>query len=446
VLGAFSRGWVDAEVEFKAKRWLRGGDYHGRAAVVNVCDHVLVAVFTLGGETYAVPLVEDPLCPEGKGAHAGCKQVCEAEFSGLFIEELLSGRCPGLSLDTLSELRGPAEFLKVLGEGATNPHALFRLSGDKVVIKGYRLLRGWNPEPSFLRYLSGKGVSPRLYAVYHLGDRPLGVLMEFVEGVDPGSIVYSDALSYIRGEGAGDSREVLDLTSRTLVEFHKLMMDCRESWCAPGTVTVGDVEKWVGRMRFYLSNLPLEPGVAERLGKMVEHSREKLEAFVGYFKLRTHQDFHFSQTLLSKNGGLVIVDFEGEPARPSWCASELEPGLRDLATLLRAVSYISFFALREATGWSLEEAAAALPRREKPVQRAAEWGLEAAEALAKSYLRSAPRSVCPSTSADDVLELLAPWFLERALYEAYYEREYRPQLMQVALTTLLEGLPPLSCQ
>jgi hypothetical protein len=431
------------KVEFRAKRWLRGGEYRGHATVDKVCEHVLVTTFTVGGERYAVPLVEDLSCPEGRGARVDCWRMCEAEFSRLFVEELVSGKCPGLSLDIVGELGGPAEFLRVLGEDATNPHALFRLGGSRVVVKGYRLLREWNPEPSFLKYLSGRGVSPKLHAVYRLGDHPLGVIVEFVEGVDPGSIVYSDALSHIKGEGAGSARGVLDLTSKTLADFHRLMMGCRESWCAPSVVAEADVERWVDRMRFYLGNLPLAPKVAEHLGGLVKRSRERLEAYVGHSKLRTHQDFHFSQTLLSRNNSLVIVDFEGEPARPSWCASELEPGLRDLATLLRAVSYISFFALREATGWSPEETVAALPRKEKPVQAAAEWGLEAAEALVESYLRSVPRNVCPLTSIDDALELLAPWFLERALYEAYYEREYRPQLMQVALATLLAGLPPL---
>lgn len=195
-------------------------------------------------------------------------------------------------------------------------------------------------------------------------------------------------------------------------------------------------------MRFYLSNLRLEPGVSAHLRELVERSREKLESYVGSLKLRIHQDFHFSQTLLSRSGDLVIVDFEGEPARPSWCASELEPGLRDLATLLRAISYISFFALREATGWRLEEAKAALLRGEGPVQRIVEWGWEAVEIIAESYLRSTPKSVCPLVSLDDALELLFPWFLERALYEAYYEGGYRPHLVQVAVSTLLAGIPP----
>ena len=431
-----------AEVELKAKRWLRGGDYRGPAVVTSTCEHTFVAVFTLGEEKFAVPLAEDPACPQGREACVDRRNLCEAEFSEIFVEELLSGRCPGLELEVFSELQGSAEFLQVLGEEATNPHALFKLGNDRVVVKGYRLLRDWNPEPSFLKYLSGKGVSPRLHTVYRLGDRPLGVIVEFVEGVDPGSIVYSDALAYMRGEESGSAREVLSLTSRKLAEFHRLMLDCRESWCSPSTVAETDVERWLDRMRFYLGNLRLEPRISARLRELVERSREKLESYVGSLKLRIHQDFHFSQTLLSRSGDLVIVDFEGEPARPSWCASELEPGLRDLATLLRAISYISFFALREATGWRLEEAKAALLRGEGPVQRIVEWGWEAVEIIAESYLRSTPKSVCPLVSLDDALELLFPWFLERALYEAYYEGGYRPHLVQVAVSTLLAGIPP----
>uniref|UniRef100_A0A7C3SPB5 Aminoglycoside phosphotransferase domain-containing protein n=1 Tax=Thermofilum pendens TaxID=2269 RepID=A0A7C3SPB5_THEPE len=438
-----SRGKEHVVVCFEAKRWLRGGDYCGHAATIKVCEQVIVAMFSRGGEEYAVPLVEDQACPRGRGAHVGRKQVCEAEYSELFVNELLSGRCSGLRLEVYSSLRGSAEFQRVLGEEATNPHALYRLGENRVVVKGYRLLRSWNPEPNFLRYLSGKSISPRLHAVYSLSSQPLGVIVEFVEGVDPGGIVYSEALARMRGEEQGRTREVLELISGKLAEFHRLMLSCKESWCAPDVIAETDVERWISRMLFYLDNLHFAPGISAHLRKLVERGRSGLEAYVGSLKLRIHQDFHFSQTLLTRNGNLVIVDFEGEPARPSWCASELEPGLRDLATLLRAISYISFFALREAAGWSVEETVAALSRREELVRRIAEWGQEAVETLVESYLRKTPRSACPASSMGDALEMLFPWILERALYEAHYEREYRPLMVQVALTTLLEEIPPV---
>lgn len=399
-----------------------------------------MAVFSQMQHRYLVPLRERENCPERWVVRAGGKALCEAEICGDFIEDVIKSRLEGIRTEVFHHLGDQVDFISTLAEGATNPHAVYRIGVDKVVVKGYREVKSWNPEPLFLKHLSGRGPAPRIYAAYSYGETPLGIFVEFVEGYDPGASIYAAALSRAKGEeySVPSSAEAV---AKALGEFHSLMLDCKDPWCAPSSAGRESIESWIKRIRFYLGIIAAHGVSVASLEKLVDRSLKELKSFEGSTVLRTHQDFHFSQTLVTRENRVVIVDFEGEPARPEWASKDLEPAVRDLATLTRALSYIAFLSIAEVFEGDTSKALQALKRGEAAARRVSEWSAAVTELLAKAYVAGAPRRALPAYSTEEVLRLTLPWFVERALYETMYELEYRREMVEVAINTLEQGLP-----
>ena len=123
--------------------------------------------------------------------------------------------------------------------------------------------------------------------------------------------------------------------------------------------------------------------------------------------IRTHGDYHLGQALWT-DGGWVILDFEGEPARPIVDRRRKRSPLRDVAGMLRS------FALRRERG------------RDRARRRAAR-GLGACARVTSSCSGISHRvdsNLIPSGSALD--RLLAVFELEKAVYELRYELDNRP--------------------
>ncbi len=107
-------------------------------------------------------------------------------------------------------------------------------------------------------------------------------------------------------------------------------------------------------------------------------------------KIRYHGDYHLGQVLLSKND-FIIIDFEGEPARPLAQRRQKHSPLRDVAGMLRSFNYARHTALLHATEHHPESYATLEPLTQK-------WEKQVREAFLRAYAKGVEGSRCTARS------------------------------------------------
>jgi maltose alpha-D-glucosyltransferase/alpha-amylase len=149
-------------------------------------------------------------------------------------------------------------------------------------------------------------------------------------------------------------------------------------------------------------------------------------------RTRIHGDYHLGQVLKSK-GDVVILDFEGEPARSLDERRKKQSPLRDIAGMLRSFSYAA------ATG--LE----AYNQRHTDASRGGRslepWSRVWQNAVSIDFLRAWSTTVAqnPALIPDtaQAQRLLEAYLLEKALYELLYELNNRPTWVRIPLAGIL---------
>ena len=146
-------------------------------------------------------------------------------------------------------------------------------------------------------------------------------------------------------------------------------------------------------------------------------------------RIRVHGDYHLGQLLRSRSD-FLIVDFEGEPARPLEERRHKQSPLRDVAGMLRSFSY----AARSA----LDRHAQRHPEQEPALLAwATLWENSSCNAFLSGYRETiASRSELVPAGADADL-LLRALLQEKAFYELLYELNNRPTWLHIPLAGLL---------
>jgi maltose alpha-D-glucosyltransferase / alpha-amylase len=217
---------------------------------------------------------------------------------------------------------------------------------------------------------------------------------------------------------------VQTLGTRTAQLHRALALKSGDAAFEPEPMTGPDVVEWKKRVReeagITLARLDPRPDV-DRILQLIDACEAPREPA---YKIRHHGDYHLGQVLLANND-FLIIDFEGEPARPLAESRRKRSPLRDVAGMLRSFSY--------AAASSLARAPAEPPgERERLAAALGAWEADARRAFLAAYAEAMEGSGV-FASLDDVRGLLRLAEIEKLLYELRYELDNRPAWVSIPL-------------
>jgi maltose alpha-D-glucosyltransferase/alpha-amylase len=146
-------------------------------------------------------------------------------------------------------------------------------------------------------------------------------------------------------------------------------------------------------------------------------------------RIRIHGDYHLGQ-LLRAHEDFLIVDFEGEPARPLEERRRKQSPLRDVAGMLRSFSYAARTGLDHHASRRPEQAAALAPW-------ATLWENSVGHALLRGYTETISADPKLLPGGEQAQPLLTALLIEKAAYELLYELNNRPAWLPIPLAGLL---------
>ena len=218
---------------------------------------------------------------------------------------------------------------------------------------------------------------------------------------------------------------------------------------APEALTDADLNAQLVDIRHHASTildmlqerLPYLPDeVVEVAASVLGRRRQILDRFVplnGDFpptqRIRIHGDYHLGQVLRVRMD-FVILDFEGEPARPLAVRRSKQCPLKDVAGMLRSFGYAAYAGLKNFAARHPED----LPRLDPWAQL---WERSAAAEFLRAYYEAAQGAAFMPPGNVDFRKLLDIFLLDKALYEVLYELNSRPAWVRIPLMGITSLVP-----
>jgi maltose alpha-D-glucosyltransferase / alpha-amylase len=143
---------------------------------------------------------------------------------------------------------------------------------------------------------------------------------------------------------------------------------------------------------------------------------------------RIHGDYHLGQVLFTGND-FVIIDFEGEPARPLAERRQKRSPLQDVAGMLRSFHYAAYAPLLQQQG------SESLTEEQLQVlgHYAQYWQKWVSAAFLKTYLEVSGDANFIPIDREELALLLDLYLLDKAVYELGYELNNRPSWVRIPL-------------
>jgi trehalose synthase-fused probable maltokinase len=324
--------------------------------------------------------------------------------------------------------------VRPMGLEQSNSSVVF---GDTLVLKAFRRVEpGVNPDLELTRFLTERGFGhiPPLAGWYEyegrLMDATLGILQEFESSGRDG---WELALDELGTRPEAFLQRVHALGEVTGAMHTVLASEASDPAFAPEEPSVESLALLTATIDEEIERIFVDlPEDDERVAPIVgrgQDVRERLQlrshiGAVGRL-IRTHGDYHLGQTLFTDRGWIVL-DFEGEPARPLPERRQKRSPLRDVAGMLRSFAYAA----------SASEILRGAPAPEG-------WEDRAREAFLDGYMGSVERSLLPP-GQEATENLLSVFELEKAVYELRYELNNRPDWVGIpvaGIARLLEVEP-----
>jgi maltose alpha-D-glucosyltransferase / alpha-amylase len=418
-----------------------------------------------------------------------CRALLDAVWRRRRLRGTEGGRLAGRPAPALREVLDGDEPPEpsIFRAEQSNTSVLF---GQSLILKLFRRIeRGVNPDLELGRYLVERAAfphTPRVAGALEYqpdGGEPttLAILHEFVPnegdawqytldalsrfyeeavterirpGAQPPEPAGSGLLERARGEIPEDVDEVVgsylqsaQLMGRRLSQLHTALAgDGTDPALAPEPVTphyqrsvYQSARNLTGRtMQLLRRALPSlgerERAEAEELlareGELLRQFSALIDRRVRAARIRVHGDLHLGQVLFTGRD-FLIIDFEGEPARPLSERRVKRTPLRDVAGMLRSFDYATVTALLDAVARGVVEADSDAARELDAWGR--HWNEWVSAAFLGSYLKAAGDAPWIPADEEALALMLDTALLEKAVYELAYELNNRPDWVAVPM-------------
>jgi trehalose synthase-fused probable maltokinase len=333
------------------------------------------------------------------------------------------------TVDGLSEDLGGLGAVRPMGSEQSNSSVVL---GEQLVLKLYRRLEaGVNPELELLRFLTERGF-PSIASLEgwaaHLGqplDATLAILQHYVPVRNDG---WTLALEALAAGGDGFAPLVRRLGEVTGAMHSVLASEPSDPTFCPEEPSAEALALIVARIdeeiEQVFSSLPDDP-LLEPIAGRGDELRDRLQAIgqggsLGRL-IRHHGDYHLGQALWTEQEDWVVLDFEGEPARPLHERRHKRSPLRDVAGMLRSFSY-----------------AASASSLERGIEPPIGWEGQVRDDFLAGYLDEVDPTIVPGGGSLE--RQLRVFELEKALYELHYELGHRPDWVRVPVAGIVQLL------
>jgi maltokinase len=314
---------------------------------------------------------------------------------------------------------------RVMGAEQSNTSVVY---GEEYILKLFRRVQpGLNPDLEITRALADAG-SP--YVAQPLGwleglvdgePTTLGLLQCFQRNSTEGWAMATASVRDLFAEAdlhadevGGDFAAESERLGTATAEVHVLLREVLPSGTA-------DADESARTSRQLHERLDAALAVVPELAPHATALRAAYDAVGGLTSpvpvQRVHGDYHLGQVLRTEHGW-VLLDFEGEPARPLAERTALMSPLRDVAGMLRSYDYAARHLLAERGGDS------------QLAYRANEWAERNRQAFCDGYARAA------GTDPRDEAVLLRAFELDKAVYEVVYEARNRPAWLPIPVGSI----------